>query len=150
MSVTGLTWLNRMREGSIAPPPVVPAMNMSLDEVDHGRVVFSMRPQPWMVNPSGVVHGGMLATVLDTVLTLCVVSRLPMGKSATTVQLNVNYVRPAMPDGGTLRAEGVALHVGTTIGTSEARLYDERGKMIAHATSTLAIVEAFTKSPAAP
>ena len=140
MSVTGLTWLELMREGAIAPPPVVPAMNMTLDEVDHGRVVFSMRPQPWMVNPSGVVHGGMLATVLDTVLTLCVISRLPHGKSATTVQLNVHYVRPAFPDGGPLRAEGVAMHVGTTIGTSEARLYNVHGKMVAHATSTLAII----------
>ena len=150
--MSGLAWLNGMRAGEIAPPPVIPAMHMSMDEVDHGRVVFSMQPQPWMVNPSGVIHGGMLATVLDTVLTLCVVSRLPHGKSATTVQLNVNYVRPAFSEGGALRAEGVALHVGTTIGTSEARLFDERGKMIAHATSTLAILaeNGTTRSPEAP
>jgi uncharacterized protein (TIGR00369 family) len=150
--MSGLQWLQSMKNGDVPPPPVVNAMGMRLDEVDHGRVHFSMDAQAWMCNPSGTVHGGMVATLLDTVLTLAIVSKLPDGKSCTTVQLNINYVRPLFPSGEPVRAEGVALHVGTTIGTSEARAYDHRGKMIAHATSTIAIMDdaALTRSPAAP
>jgi len=94
-----------------------------------------------MCNPAVVVHGGMAATLLDTVLTLAVVSKLPRGKTAQTVQMNVNYVRPLLPTGEKAVAEGVALHLGKTIGTAEGRVHDARGKLIAHGTATLAILD---------
>ena len=137
----GLGWLEQLKAGALPPPPIIDAMGFRLEEVEHGRVVFSMRAEEWMCNPAVVVHGGMAATLLDTVLTLAVVSKLPRGKTAQTVQMNVNYVRPLLPTGEKAVAEGVALHLGKTIGTAEGRVHDARGKLIAHGTATLAILD---------
>ncbi len=144
----GLGWLMAMKDATIPPPPIVEALGMRLDDVSHGKIVFSMTAEEWMCNPAGVVHGGMVATLLDTVLTLCVVTRMPRGKLCQTVQLGVNYVRPLFATGERIVAEGVALHVGKTIATSEARAYNGHGKMLAHATTTLAILDGATRTAA--
>ncbi|HTU82176.1 MAG TPA: PaaI family thioesterase [Candidatus Acidoferrales bacterium] len=153
MNADGLTWLSQLKDGTVSAPPIVVSHGMRFEELEAGRVVFSMIAEPWMSNPVGVVHGGMPATLLDTVLTLCVVSRVPPGKVCQTLHLSVHYVRPVFPNGERLRAEGVAVHVGTTIGTSEARAYNHEGKLVAHGTATLAILDAAsvaTRFPAAP
>ncbi|MBV8490989.1 MAG: PaaI family thioesterase [Candidatus Eremiobacteraeota bacterium] len=153
VELDGLTWLEQLRDGRIDPPPIVVSCGMRLEEVESGRIVFTMSAQPWMSNPTGVVHGGMPATLLDTVLTLAVVSTMPPGKLCQTVHLTVHYVRPIFPNGERIRAEGLAVHVGTTMATSEARAFNHLGKLVAHATATLAILDAervATRYPATP
>ena len=140
MEGDGLAWLQRMKNGELPPPPVASALGMEIDAVEHGRAVFSMRAEEWTCNPTGVVHGGMAATLLDTVLTLAVLSKLPHGKMCQTVQLNVNFVRPIFPTGERIVAEATDVHVGTTIGTAEGRVVNARGKLVAHGTATLAIL----------
>jgi uncharacterized protein (TIGR00369 family) len=139
--VEGVEWLTMMKEGTLPPPPFAAALGMQPEEVEEGRVVFSMRAEEWMCNPAGVIHGGMAATILDTVLTLAVVAKIPEGKSAQTIDLNVHYVRPILPTGETITAEGLAVHVGATIGTAEGRMYNAAGKLVAHGTATLAILD---------
>lgn len=135
----GLGWLKALIEGRIPPPPIVQALGMQLEAAEHGTVRFSLATQEWMCNPAAVIHGGIAATLLDTVLTLAVVSKLPHGKRCTTVQLGVNYVRPIL-SGERIVAEGGAVHVGTTVGTAEGRLYNAHGKLAAHGTATLALL----------
>lgn len=153
VNMDGLAWLQAMKNGDLPPPPIVVALGMQPEELELGRVVFSMLAQEWMCNPLGVVHGGMAATLLDTVLTLAVVTKLGPGRVCQTIQLNVNYVRPLFPTGERIRAEGVTLHLGTTLATSEGRLHCQRGKLLAHATATLAVLDGdalATRFPAAP
>lgn len=141
-----LTWMREMKEGRIPAPPAARLLNFEIEEIESGRVVFSMKAEEWMSNPALVLHGGLTATILDTVLTLCVMTKLPPNRYATTLDLGVKFVRPVKPDGGIVRAEGIAVHVGTTVATSEARAYDGAGRLVAHATSTLALLDA----PAGP
>lgn len=137
----GIEWLRRIKAGELPPPPIVEALGFEIEEIGDGRVVFSMRAEEWMCNPASVVHGGMAATLLDTVLTLAVVSRLPKGKTAQTIQMNLHYVRPLLPTGEKAIGEGNALHVGTTMGTAEGRVLDARQKLIVHGSATMAILE---------
>lgn len=137
----GLEWLRKMKTGELPPPPIIEALSFAPEELEEGRIVFSMHAEEWMCNPASVVHGGMAATLLDTVLTLAVVSKLPRGRTAQTIQMNVNYVRPLLPTGEKVMGEGLAIHVGTTIGTAEGRVFDARGKIIAHGSATMAILE---------
>jgi uncharacterized protein (TIGR00369 family) len=137
----GLEWLEAMKSGELPPPAVVSALGMDIEELREGGISFSMRAQEWMCNPAGVIHGGMAATLLDTVLTLAVVSALPQGKSAQTIDMNIHYVRPLFPNGEKFVAEGKAVHVGATIGTAEGRVHNASGKLIAHGTATLAILD---------
>jgi uncharacterized protein (TIGR00369 family) len=151
--VSGLDWLRKIHAGELPPPPIAQALGMRSEELEAGRIVFSMRVEEWMCNPAAVVHGGVTATLLDTVLTLAVVSKLPLGKTCQTIQMNVNFVRPLFPSGEKVVAEGTAVHVGKSTGTAEGRVYDAAGKLIAHATATLAVLdtaEMATKYPATP
>uniref|UniRef100_UPI0013D10C1C PaaI family thioesterase n=1 Tax=Escherichia coli TaxID=562 RepID=UPI0013D10C1C len=59
----------------------------------------------------------------------------------------VNYARALQPDAGLLRCEGKVIHAGSRIATSEARLVDAKGRLIAHGTETCMIFEA--RPPAA-
>lgn len=137
----GIAWLRSMKAGELPPPPVVSALGMEVESVEDGSVAFSMHAEEWMCNPAGVVHGGMTATLLDTVLTLAVMTKIPAGSSAQTIDMNVHYVRPVLPTGEKIVAEGKAVHVGATIGTAEARVHNAAGKLIAHGTATLAIID---------
>ena len=137
-----LTWMREMMAGAIPPPPAARLMDFEIESVEEGRIRFAMRACEWMSNPVGVIHGGMTATLLDTVMTLAVNSKLPAGKMCTTIDLQVRFVRPLFPDGAKVIGEGVAVHVGSTFGTAEGRVHDARGRLIAHGTASLAIVDA--------
>jgi uncharacterized protein (TIGR00369 family) len=53
--------------------------------------------------------------------------------------MSISYVRAVMPTLGTLRCEGRTIHVGGRIATSEGRLVDATGKLLAHGTETCMI-----------
>jgi uncharacterized protein (TIGR00369 family) len=139
--VEGTAWLHAMKAGELPPPPLVSALGMDIESVGDGSVAFSMNAEEWMCNPAGVIHGGMTATLLDTVLTLAVMTKIPAGSSAQTIDMNIHYVRPVLPTGEKIVAEGKAVHVGSTIGTAEGRVHNAAGKLIAHGTATLAIID---------
>ncbi len=133
-------WMEAMMRGEIPAAPFASTLEIEPEEIGDGRVRFGMPLREWMTNPAGVIHGGITATLLDSVLTLAVTTRLARGTFCTTIDLNVHYVRPLLPSGARVRAEGTALHIGTTVATAEARLHDERDRLIAHATTSLAIL----------
>jgi uncharacterized protein (TIGR00369 family) len=65
---------------------------------------------------------------------------LPAGVDYTTLELKVNYIRAAQTDGTTLTAEGTVIHAGRRTATAEGKVTDDRGKLIAHATTTCLIL----------
>jgi uncharacterized protein (TIGR00369 family) len=65
---------------------------------------------------------------------------LPQDRMATTVDLHVHMVRPALPNGQRIRAEASAVHVGANLATAEGRVLSSEGKLIAHGTGTFAII----------
>ena len=142
-----MTWMREMMEGKIPAPPASRLMDFGMESVEPGRVVFSMRTHEYMTNPAGVIHGGMLATLLDTVMTLCVLTKVPAEKMCTTTDLHVRFVRPLFPTGEKITGEGVAVHVGSTLGTAEGRAFDAKGRLIAHGTASLAIIDAGAQKP---
>src|SRR5579863_88487 len=129
-----LHWLREMMEGKIPPPPAARLMDFGIEAIEDGRVVFSMPTGEWMTNPAGVIHGGMSSTLLDTVMTLAVNTKLPAARMATTLDLHVRFLRPLFPTGDRVLAEGLAIHVGQSVGTAEGRVHDAKGRLIAHAT----------------
>lgn len=137
-----LVWMREMMEGTIPSPPFARLLDLGMESVEVGKIVFSMKAEEWMTNPVGLIHGGMAATLLDSVMTLAVVTKLSPGKMCTTLDLHVRYLRPLFPNGEKLMVEGVAVHAGAGFGTAEGRVVDARGKLIATGTASLAIIEA--------
>ena len=93
-------------------------------------------------NPIGVVHGGFAATMLDSALGCAIHSTLKKGEGYTTLELKVNLVRAITKDTGRLIAEGKLIHRGRTVGTADAYLRDEAGRLYAHATTTCMVFPA--------
>jgi uncharacterized protein (TIGR00369 family) len=135
-----LEWMRDIVSGAAPPPPLASAFGFVFESAEPGRVTFSVAAHEWTANPAGVVHGGFTSTLLDTVLTLAVQTRLPQDRMATTVDLHVHMVRPALPDGRRITAEASAVHIGANLATAEGRVLSPDGKLIAHGTGTFAII----------
>lgn len=140
----GLGFLRGIVEGRHPGPPIAEAMDLDLVEVEEGRVVFVGKPSVRFFNPLGTIHGGWTATILDSAMACAAHTTLKLGEGYTTLEMKLNYVRPVMPDSGTLRCEGKLIHRGGTVATTEGRLVDERGKLLAHGTETCLIFSAKT------
>ena len=89
----------------------------------------------------GVAHGGWAATLLDTALGCAINSGQPAGRSFTTLELKINYIRPLRREVGEVRCEAVVIYAGNRTATAEARVVDAAGKIYAHGTTTCILVE---------
>ena len=144
-TLSGVEYLSKMAGGAISPPPIMLLLGFSMAEIENGHVTFEAEPQEFHYNPIGVVHGGLAATMLDSVMGCAVHSTLPCGASYTTLEIKVNYVRSITTDTGTVVAEGTVVHAGGRIATAEGRMFaKDTGKLLAHGTTTC-----FVERPAA-
>lgn len=136
----GLAFLQNVVSGAYPSPPISATLGFRFAEVEPGRAVVTMTPHAGHFNLIQTVHGGVHATLLDTAMACSILSTLPPGQGFTTLELKINYVRPMTDATGEVRAEGKVINVGRTIATSEGRLTDSAGKLIAHGTTTCLIL----------
>ncbi|MFF2203455.1 PaaI family thioesterase [Streptomyces sp. NPDC058145] len=138
---SGLEVLRMCLDGRLPQAPICGTLGFRLVAAEPGRAVFEGEPAEHLLNPMGTVHGGFLATLLDSALGSAVMSTLPVGRAYTTVQLGVHMVRPVLADAPTLRCEGTVVHAGRTTATAEARITGTAdGKLYAHGTTTCAVL----------
>ena len=140
--VDGLTFIRMLAAGEVPAPPITGTLGFTLDEVEEGRVVFSFEPAEYHFNPIGSVHGGVAATMLDSAVGCAVHTTLPAGVGYTSQDLNVKFLRPVTVASGRITCRGSVLQRGRRTALAEARMTDERGRLVAHATSTCLIFEA--------
>ncbi len=138
---TGLQFFEAMFRGEIPSPPISETLDFLVVEAAHGRVEFQGKPLFAHYNPLGSVHGGWIATLLDSAVACAVHSTLPTGKVYTTVELKVNYVKALTDRVPLVRAIGQVINVGGRIGTAEGRLVGPDGTLYAHATTTCLIFD---------
>lgn len=132
----GIDILRAVAAGELPAPPVLQMLGVARLEAEEGRVTVWLPVQEYHYNPLGSVHGGVLATVLDTATGCAVHSVLPAGVGYTSLDLSTRFLRPVTLASGTLRCEGTVLNRGRRTALAEARLLDGAGKLVAHATST--------------
>lgn len=138
--MSGLDLLRAAMNGTLPSPPIAGTCHFTLAAVEKGRVVFEGVPSMKFYNPLGTVHGGWIATLLDSALGCAVHTMLAPGQTYTTTSMTINFVRPVFEATGRLRCEGVAIHTGSRLATSEARLTDSAGKLIAHGVETCMVM----------
>jgi uncharacterized protein (TIGR00369 family) len=139
--MTGREYLERIMRGDVPPPPIAKLLDIDVAEIGEGRATFEGTPGEQHYNPIGVVHGGYVATLLDSAMGCAVETLQGAGTGYTTLELKVNFTRPLTVDTGRVLAEGVVVHAGSRVATAEARLFSARtGKLLAHGTSTLLIL----------
>src|SRR6186713_2804717 len=135
-SMAGYDFLNGILMGSIPPPPIAQTLDFKPLSLEIGRVVFEFEPREFHYNPIGTVHGGVISTVLDTVLGCALHSTLSKGVAYTTLELKVNFIKAVTNNSGILKAEGRLIHLGRSTALVEADLKDQTGRLYSHATST--------------
>ncbi|WP_280480070.1 PaaI family thioesterase [Nocardia cyriacigeorgica] len=133
-----LRWAHHEKPTDI--PNIGRLLGMEIDNVEHGSITMSLKTQPDFANPLGTVHGGIAATLLDSVMGSAVHTTLPPGVGYATLELKVNYIRSASTDGQTLTAVGNVIHGGRRTATAEGKVHDERGKLVAHGITTCIIL----------
>lgn len=136
----GLEALKALIAGQFPPPSISATLGFTLAEVDDGRAVFVGEPSDRIMNPLGIVHGGWALTLIDSCTGCAAHTTLPAGVGYTSIETKVNFVRAITPETGRVRAEGTVIARGRTIITTEGKLTDLRGRLLAHGTSTIMVL----------
>jgi uncharacterized protein (TIGR00369 family) len=140
-AMSGLEFVQGLADGTLPLNTIAQTLGYDVTEAVNGRVVVTAEPSGIHLNPAGTVHGGLAATLLDSCMGLAVQSTLEKGVGQTTLEFKISLLRPITPETGEIRAEGVVLSRGRRVGTAEGRITDDKGRLLAHGTTTCLIFE---------
>jgi uncharacterized protein (TIGR00369 family) len=136
LTMTGLEYLQAMIDGEIPAPPIASHINLEVVSVKTGEAVMAATPDESHYNPIGSVHGGFVATLLDSVCGCAVQTTLPAGTAYTSLDLSVNFLRGLTSETGRVIATGRVTKPGSRAAFVEADIRDAAGRLLATATST--------------
>jgi uncharacterized protein (TIGR00369 family) len=149
-AMSGRDFLDAVLRGALPSPPICHLVDFTFERIDDGRVAMVLTPQESQYNPIGSVHGGIIATVLDSVMGCAVHTKLPLGRTYTTLEIKVNYLRGVNRETGPMSAVGWVVHLGHQTAMAEASLSDARGKLFAQASTTCLIFDVLGRFVPAP
>jgi uncharacterized protein (TIGR00369 family) len=131
---TRLDLMRKAIAGEVPPPPIATLIGFRMTAIEPGRSRFELDADARLHNPMGTLHGGVLCDIADIAMGSAYASTLEEGESFTTLELKINFLRPVRA--AHLIAEGNLVQRGRTVGLVECAITDERGRLIAKATST--------------
>jgi uncharacterized protein (TIGR00369 family) len=105
----------------------------------HGRMAWA----PERCTAGGVMHGGALMTLADSVGAICAFLNLPEGATTATVESKTNFFRAVRS--GSVVATAQPLHVGRTLITVQTAIRDDHDRLVAQTTQTQAVLAAASK-----
>jgi len=120
-------------------------LGLALESLEKGHVVFSMRVKPKHKQLHGVVHGGVLATMADTVAAIAAYTTVPKGTNIATVEMKINFLEPV--PGGRIKAVGRVLRTGRNFVVTECEIYLENGSLAAKALLTFGAARGHAIAP---
>jgi uncharacterized protein (TIGR00369 family) len=120
-------------------------LGLKLESLEKGRAVFTMKVRPRHKQLHGVVHGGVLATIADTVAAIAAYTTVPKGTNIATVELKINFLE-SVP-GGRIKADGRVLRTGRNFVVTECEIYKEDGTLAAKALLTFGAAPGHSISP---
>jgi uncharacterized protein (TIGR00369 family) len=140
VELDGMEILRRMLDGRLPLPHFGATMAIRPLKIEKGRVVFEGKPSHAFTNPQGTMHGGWLATLLDSTTGMAVQSTLKPGSSFTTTALTAHFVRPLRVDDGPVTCTAEAIYCGERTASAEGRIENAKGKLLAHGVANFFII----------
>lgn len=137
--MAGIDVMRAVQRRELPAPPIAALFGMDVTSVEPGQVVFTCEPHESAYNPIGVVHGGLVCTLLDSVVGCAVHTTLPLGTGYTSVDIAVSYLRPVTSASGLLSATGRVVKPGRRVAFAAGEVVDTSGRIVATATSTLLV-----------
>ncbi|MDP5272936.1 PaaI family thioesterase [Chengkuizengella axinellae] len=111
--------------------------NSQITEINKDQIIGTFTVEPIHLNPNGIIHGGVHASVLDSIMGLAVVVARPNEKLVTTM-LNIHYLT-ALKE-GTLGVSAKVLHQTNQTLTTEGEIRSEEGELVAIATGSYRVI----------
>ena len=135
----GLEFMRKIAAGELPGAPIAGHFAMDVLKVGPGTVTFRCRPDESHYNPIGMVHGGLVCTLLDSALGCAAHTTLPAGTGYTSIEIKVNYLRAVTADSGPLLCTGRVTKPGRRVTFAEGEVLDNQGKVVATASGSLLI-----------
>ena len=124
----------------VALMPFAGSLGLTLSEAAPERVAGQLRWTPGRCTTAGLLHGGVLMSLADSVGAVCAYLNLPTGASTSTIESKTNLFRGVRE--GTVTAVATPLHVGRTTIAVQTEVRDERGKLVSLTIQTQAVLPA--------
>lgn len=103
-----------------------------------GEATLSIEIKDYHLQHLGYVHGGVISSLADNTGWYAVISSLPEDRTSVTVEIKVNYLKPAVL--GELTAVGRMLRAGKRVAFAVVEVW-QGSEMVAYATGTYAILD---------
>jgi uncharacterized protein (TIGR00369 family) len=150
IGLPGRQRLECWRRSLVPPPPLAHLTGAMPTGFGTGTAEARMPATGWLAASNGLITGGALAILADIAFGCAIETELPAATPYTTAELSLSFLRPARPN-GMLTAGGQAIHVGRSVGLSEAFVIDEEtDRLIAHGSSRLTIFPSLDPAPEPP
>lgn len=127
-------YINKLIE-MVNTSPYPRHLRMELVSISVDQAVVELKTEQCHLQPFGIVHGGVLATLIDTATFWSVFLKLPEDAGLVNIDLKLNYLKSV--SSGAMTAQGRCIRAGRSINYAEASVKDKEGNLIAHGTSTL-------------
>ncbi len=114
--------------------PFAKLLGIELEDVSQGRATLGFNIRDDLKQNNGVVHGGAIASLIDTATAFAIISMLPPEEHATTADLTISYLRPLT--NGRAHASAAIVRAGRRLIVVSAELVDDAGKLAATALTT--------------
>jgi uncharacterized protein (TIGR00369 family) len=148
--LSGKELMQAMVEGRLPGPSIANTMSFRLVQVGDGFAVFEGDPGSHLLNPMGTIHGGWALALIDSATGCAAHTLLPAGTAYTTIETKVNFSRPITLETGRVRVEGRVISQGRQIISAQAQLLAPDGRILAHGTSTLMVLNPGSAPKPAP
>jgi uncharacterized protein (TIGR00369 family) len=126
--------ITKFISGEVPQPPVGQLIGFKLVSAKPGEAVVELDADNRHANPMGTAHGGILCDIADAAMGIAYASLLEDDESFTTLELKINFLKPIW--NAHLRAIGVVVKKGKTVGLTECTILDEKNSLVARASST--------------
>jgi len=117
--------------------PFAGHLGIRMESADADSAVATLEHRPELCTAAGVMHGGVLMSLADSVGALVTFLGLPEGASTATITSTTQLFRPVTE--GRVRAVASVLHRGRTTVTAQTDLYDDRERLVARTTQVQAV-----------
>lgn len=135
MSVSGLTPEQQERVNTaLSKVPYANLLGITLEDIEVGQATLSLQIRDDLKQNHGVVHGGAIASLIDTATAFAIISLLPVDERVTTVDLTISYLKPLTE--GKAKAVARIRRGGRRLIVVSADVTDDQGNLIATALST--------------
>lgn len=119
--------------------PYYQLLGIRIVELKPGYSRVEMDVEQKLMNPFGSVHGGAYASLIDVAAYWSTYCERPEDAGCTSLDLSVSNL--SMTRTGKLIAEGHAVKVGRSVCMTEVEVHDDSGKLVAHGTSKLLMLQ---------